>query len=117
MFSSTSFAGWKYADTNAETGSTHYVDFERIKKHDGYVYFWMLRDFSKPLLGDLSAKTYNQGDCKKFRLKYLSFSLHKGSMGGGEVSGTSNTPDKEWRYPSPDSSDEIILKTVCQYAR
>ena len=98
-------------------GNTHYVDFERIKKHDGYVYYWELGDLLKPNeYGILSGKAYKQGDCKKFRYKYLSFSFHKEPMGGG-TGETLNTPDKEWTYPPPDSVSETILKSVCQYAR
>ena len=118
MFSpSTSFAGWTKVGENVD-GDTYYVDFERIKKHDGYVYYWELGDGLKPDEdGTLSAKVYKQGDCKKFRLKFVSISSHKGSMGGGEIGETSNTPDKEWRYPPPDSVSEYVLKTVCAYAR
>ena len=119
MFSpSTSFAGWKKVSENVD-GDTFYVDFERIRKHDGYVYYWELMDLLKPTkeTGYWSVKTYIQGDCKKFRLKWLSMSFHKGPMGGGETSEIDNTPDKEWRYPPPDSVSEYVLKTVCQYAR
>ena len=113
MFSSTSFAEWKKVSKNVD-GTTFYVDFERIRKHDGYVYFWQLGDWLKPNEdGDLSTKIYIQGDCKKFRYKYLSGSSHKEPMGGGEIRLTSNTPDKNWRYPPPDSVAETILKSVC----
>ena len=116
MFSSTSFAGWKKVHEDVR-GTTFYVDFERIKKHDGYVYYWELGDWLKPDEdGDLSGKIYKQVDCKKFRYKFLSGSFHKEPMGGG-TGETLNTPDKDWNYPPPDSSGEIILKTVCQYAR
>ncbi len=117
MFSpSTSFAGWTKVSESV-SGSTFYVDFERIKKHDGYVYWWELSDWLKPTeYGTLSAKTYIQGDCKKFRYKWLSGSSHKEPMGGG-TGEIDNTPDKEWTYPPPDSVSETVLKTVCQYAR
>ena len=117
MFSpSTSFAGWTEVGENV-SGSTYYVDFERIRKDDGYVYYWYLGDYLKPNeYGNFSAKVYIQGDRKKFRYKSLSDSFHKEPMGRGD-SETNNTPDKEWRYPSPDSSIETILKSVCQYAR
>lgn len=63
-------------------GNTFYVDFERIKKHGGYVYFWILSDYLKPdKYGDLSFKRYNQGDCKLFRVKPLSYVFHKQPMG------------------------------------
>ena len=98
-------------------GDTFYVDFERIRKHEGYVYFWVLLDYLKPdQLGDLSSTDYFQGDCKLMGLKFLSSSRHKEPMGRG-TGETDNKPDKEWRYPPPNSSIEFILKSVCKYAK
>ena len=115
MFSSsTSFAEWKKVGENAI--ATFYVDFESIRKHDGYVYYWRLSDWLKPIKGDLSYKIHEQADCKKFRYKWLSFSSYQEPMGGG-TGETLNAPDKEWRYPLPDSAFETILKSVCQYVR
>ena len=119
MFSSTSFAEWKRVFT-AEHGDTLYVDFESIKKYDGYIYFWYLSDFLKPLItgGDLlSVRSYWQGDCKKFRYKILSYSWHKEPIGGGEISSTHNLSDEEWISPSSDPVFDQILKSVCAYAR
>ena len=94
-------------------GDTFYVDFERIRKHDGYVYFWTLDDLVKPTkFGDLSFKIYHQGDCKLFRLKYLSSSHHKEPMGGG--TGKIHTLKKDWFYTPPNSSGESILKSLCK---
>mgnify|MGYP004005018577 CR=1 FL=1 len=93
---------------------TYYVDFERIRKVDGYVYYWWLGDFVKPIQGILSVKQYSQGDCKLFRFKYLSVSGHKEPMGGG--TGEVSEPvgkNGNWKYPSPNSSSETILKQVC----
>ena len=112
MFSSTSFAEWTKVATGVD-GRTYYVDFERIRKHDGYVYWWGLTDYLKAVDGDLSYKQYNQGDCKLFRFKYLSDSYHKQPMGKGDKTGGSNKPDKDWSYPSPNSVVETILKSVC----
>ena len=112
MFSSTSFAEWTKVGKDTD-GNTFYVDFERIRKHDGYVYWWDLSDYLKPRQEYLSAKQYNQGDCKLFRVKYLSDSYYTQPMGQGTPSTTSNKPDKEWRYPSPNSVIETILKSVC----
>ena len=85
------------------------------KKHGGYVYWWDLTDYLKPnKWGDLSAKIYNQGDCKLFRYKFLSFSFHKEPMGGG--SGDVQEPEKKyqgWQYPPPDSVEETLLKSAC----
>jgi len=115
MFSSTSFSEWKKVAVNV-TGSTFYVDFERIRKHGGYVYWWELFDFLKPDEdGDLSQKSYRQGECKLYRYKFLSGSYHKQPMGGGNSSGP--TPPDKWRYPAPDTPGEFVLKTVCAYAK
>ncbi|MBI37020.1 MAG: hypothetical protein CL568_05495 [Alphaproteobacteria bacterium] len=112
MFSSTSFAGWTKVSKNV-SGDTFYVDFERIRKHGGYVYFWGLSDYLKPTeTGLLSGKRYHQGDCKLFRFKKLSYSFHNEPM--GRDTGDSFSPkNPEWKYPPPNSSMEEILKTVC----
>ena len=119
MFSSTSFAGWKEVTEGGEsvnTGDTFYVDFDRIRKHEGYIYFWVLHDYLKPITNNnLSAKNYKQGDCKLFRYKDLSWIFHKEPMGGGI--GNPETPDNKWRYPSPNSVNEGILKSVCEYSK
>jgi hypothetical protein len=115
IFSSPSYAEWTGVSegTGTNSGNFFYVDFERMRKHDGYVYWWNLTDFLKPTeYGDFSAKSYHQGDCKLFRFKKLSFSFHKEPMGGG-TGEMINKPDKEWTYPSPNSVNEIILKAVC----
>ncbi len=111
MFSSTSFGEWTELDKGV-SGDTYYVDFERIRKHNGYVYWWQLRDYLKPYQGVLSTKMYHQSDCKLFRYKILSFSFHKEPMGGG--TGRVQEPiQKGWKYPNPDSINEFILKSVC----
>ena len=111
MFSSPSYSEWTMVNKSVD-GNTSYVDFERIRKHDGYVYWWSLLDYLEPLKGYLSVKTYLQGDCKLFRYKNLSASFHKEPMGEG--TGRSISPkNPEWIYPSPDSADEKPLKTVC----
>ena len=115
MFPSTSFSGWTKVAENVN--GTYYVDFERIRKHGDYIKFWELGDLLKPEKdGTLSYKLYQQGDCKLFRYKYLSSSNYKRSMGEGH--GTIyNEPDKDWRYPSPYSINEIVLKPVCDYVK
>ena len=116
IFSSTSFAEWKKVSKNID-GDTWYVDFERIRKVDGYVYWWELEDHLKPDKdGDYSYKHYRQGDCKLFRRKNLSSIYYKEPMGRGTY-----TPHKlknpEWNYPPPNSVNESILKKVCKYAK
>ena len=115
LLSTPVFGEWTKVSKNAD--ATYYVDFDRIRKHGGYVYWWDLSDYWKPTkYGDLSAKLYKQGDCKLFRFKVLSDSFHKEPMGKG-TGLMDNKPDKKWDYPSPNSSLETILKSVCEYAK
>ena len=96
-------------------GNTVYVDFERIRKLDGYFYWWVLVDqLETDEYGTLSSKSYSQVDCTLFRYQILTFSFHKEAMGEGigDVSKPGGKM-KSWLYPPPDSGQEFILKTVC----
>ena len=112
MIPSTSFAGWtKVAESTG--GSTYYVDFERIRNHDGSVYFWILKDYLKPdKYGDFSVKVYQQGDCNLFRKKILNYVFYKLQMGEGSGE-SSNESNPEWIYPTPNTVGEDYLKEVC----
>jgi hypothetical protein len=116
MFSSTSFAGWTQVTEglgDTYSGDIYYVDFERIRKHGGSVYWWQLSDLIKPDEdGYFSYKAYHQGDYISFRVKHLSVSFHKKKMGRapGEVF---NPKNPEWIYPTPNSVDEVTLNAVC----
>ena len=128
MFSSTSFAGWKkvtdelqtikYAEFVWKSVLTFYVDFERIRKSDGYIYWWTIMEREKAPLGtnELSFQSYAQGDCKIFRYKFLQYVAYEERMGRGRGR---NITDKnpEWIYPTPNSSNETVLKSVCAYAK
>ena len=120
MFSSTSFGGWTKVSEGVggiNRGNTFYVDFERIRKHDGYVYYWRMSDYLKPTInGHFSDKVYIQGDCKSFGIKFLNSFYHREPMGEGTTYRTYIKPDNEWRYVSPNSILEIALNFVCEYA-
>ncbi len=112
MFSSPSYAKWIKV-VEGVNGNTFYVDFERIRKHGGYVYFWNLNDYLKPdEYGMWSSETYNQVRCSRLLYKKLSVSHHKEPMGGGiGVTHTSKNP--EWKNLTLYSRWELILKKVC----
>jgi hypothetical protein len=111
IFSSPSYAKW--TKVSEGVAKIQYVDFEKIRKNNGYVYFWQLFDNLKPTkYGILSKKIYNQGDCKLFRYKNLSSVVHKQPMGRGWWR-TSPQKKPEWRYPSPGSVIDVILKRIC----
>jgi hypothetical protein len=111
MFSSPSYAKWTKIGKSVN-GDTSYVDFERIRKVNGYVYYWDLVDFPKPEQGYLSASGYQETDCKLFRKKTLTENYFTDQMGRG-TSKTDNKKNPEWVYPPPNSVIEVILKSVC----
>ncbi len=116
MFSTPSYGEWtKVSET--VNGDTVYVDFERIKKHGGYVYWWDLMNNLKPTTtGTLSVKSYHQGDCKVFPRKPLTGIFYKESMGEGTGNVLEPPPEyKVWKYPIPNSIDEVVLKAVCNH--
>ena len=114
MFSSTSYAEWTKVSEGVD-GDNYYVNFDWIRKHGGYVYYWYLTDYLKPdKYGDLSSKIYTQGDCKRLRVKALSYSFHNEPMGGGTAEIIEPKEDNtNWKYPPPKSSMETMLKSVC----
>ncbi len=113
MFSTPSYGEWTKTSVN-DIGDTFYVDFDRIRKHGEYVFWWGISDYLKPKsVGQWSSRVYRQGDCKLFRFKILSDSYYKEPMGGGESFLSSNVPDENWSYPPPNSNAEKIIKRVC----
>ena len=113
IFSFNGFAEWTKI-TESIDGNKFYIDFERIRKAGNYIYYWELRDYPKvDEYGDLSSKKYIEADCKIFRYKYLMDSYHVQRMGKGKPSTSSNKPDKDWRYPIPNTVGETIMKTIC----
>jgi len=113
VFSSPTYAGWM--EIIKGNGITFYVDFDKIKKKDGYVYYWELGDYLKPNeFGDLSAKVYREVDCKLFRFKVLGDSYYTEPMGRGTPSASSNIADKEWSdLTTHNSAAYSVLKKVC----
>jgi hypothetical protein len=95
----------------------YYVDFDRIRKYEGYVYYWEMIDRRKPVNEALSSIKYSQIDCKIFRYKGLSRTYYTGHKGGGAVSLESHVAQKDWTYPHPTTLRETILKSVCDYVK
>jgi hypothetical protein len=112
MFSSPIYAEWTKIFA-ANDGTNYYVDFDRIRQHDGHYYYWSLIDYIKPNPhGDLSSKTYSRGDCELYRVKILSYTYHRQPMGLGNPSVFGNK-EKEWINVPPGSGGEAQLITVC----
>lgn len=117
VFSSAGFAEWKEV-AKSDVGDSFYIDFERIKQHNGRTYFWRLDDYKKPIttgnLRKLSSRHYIEGDCDVFRLKMLGSTFFDGPMASGKSLDASET---DWSYPPPGSTDEFILKRICNLSK
>lgn len=109
------YAEWSFV-VDTSRGDTFYADFDRLRKSNGFVYFWSLADFKsgKQKDGFLSAKSYFQGDCKAFRMKQLSSTNHRLPM-GKDLGNTFTFEKPEWIYPNPSSVLEAVLEKVCNY--
>jgi len=113
--SSVAYAEWTMVTKNVN-GNTFYVDLDRIRKHDGKVYFWHLLDYSKPTkTGVLSSKVYLEAECGRFRFRILNDTYYNGPMASGTVNSSNYTPDENWIYPPPNSPFEDVLKTACNH--
>ena len=114
MFSSVSVAEWTKLISSVN-GDTFYVDYKRIRQHDGYVSYWMLSDFLMPTKwGDFSTETYRQGDCKSFRFRNLRFIQYKKKMGQG-IGDVYLPKNIKSNHPRPDSLNKAILNMVCNH--
>ena len=61
-FSSYSNGEWTYVTKNVE-GDEFYIDYDRFKKRDNYVYTWVLTDYLEPEYGDLSSFQFIKIHC------------------------------------------------------
>ena len=110
----TSYAEWLLVDVNE--GAAFFIEDTSVEESDGYVYFWMLTNFHKPVptTGHLSAKTLEELDCKTPRKsRTLSISAYKEAMAVGNADITRSKAGN-WVYFQPNSTIELIAETVCQ---
>lgn len=112
-FSAGSWAEWTL-EAEAVDGEKIYVDFDRIRKVKGLVYYWVLRDRLEPFKESLSNKVYVKADCETVRKMTLSQSEYRLPIAEGDAIITF-TPDPKWRYAYPDSVGEAILQAVCNH--
>ncbi len=113
LFSAGSWAEWIEVSEGVTSGNKQYVDFDRIRKVNGLVYFWDLDDLLEPnSTGTMSYKSYNKADCETVRKMILSMSVYRVPMAEGAADMT-YTPDPEWTYAPPESVLEVKLNAVC----
>ena len=99
--------------TELEDSSSVYIEMDTIKKVDGFIYYWVMRDFIVPdKNGDLSGQVYHLGECRTEKVKYLTFIFYTRNMGRGEAN--KHAPfETFWEYPAPGSSTLSELRHAC----
>jgi hypothetical protein len=112
LISFNSYGEWVKFDEDND--ATWYIDYDAIKKNNGYIYYWELQSNFKPLgHGVQSFQIYHQGDCRVHRFKDLTFTEYKQAMGRGES--TNHPPGRdEWVYPRPGSFYGEMLEAACK---
>jgi len=114
MFSSTSYAEWKKVTSNLD-GADFYVDFETIKRNNGFLYYWGLDDYLEPLSDDdgprFSSILMYKVDCDLLRFKRLTATFYSGQMGKGSSKVLGG--DEDWQYTPPNSSGTFVRNKLC----
>ena len=120
LFPMTSFAEWKKI-TEAEDGSTYYIDVASIKQNNGFVYYWILIDYLKSTkIGTYSDISEYKVNCENEKQTWLSNTFYSQPMAKGKII-TEKIPVwnyygstlNEIRYLTPGSLGHNILKEVC----
>ena len=111
MFCNVSVAEW-YKIGKTDEG-TFYLDVDRIRSDNNYVYYWEMADLNKPTNQALSILRYIKGDCSIIRFKTLQYVLYDGNMASGEKQ-MRDSVKKDWKYYSPGGIGEDILEKACK---
>jgi hypothetical protein len=115
VLSSSAAAEW--VEVGGNESATTYADPATIRRAGNMVRMWHLLDYAKArgikgIKPHLSVRMLDEYDCAQERARTLSFSLHSGSMGEGEVVGASNNPGN-WRPVPPDTLVETLRGFAC----
>ena len=112
LFSSASYAKW--TKVSASDSNTYYIDVGKVKKKDGYVYYWELSDYLKlDKWKRMSSKSLMEGDCnipRKAREIYVNY--YSQPMGIGLAS-MSSSEKQDWHHSVPNSALERMLNFAC----
>ena len=105
-------AKWSIISISTDGETRYFLDYDRIRKHNGNTYYWMMTDRSGKDDTFLSTVEYSVADCALFKSRYLKLFFFFKEMGRGE-SIEDDEPGGPWTYPLPNSNHENILQEVC----
>jgi len=111
-FSPPSHAEWKLIGHHLGV-SDIYIDFERVRKKNGYYFVWVLYDHKFSKKDFSSIITLEKLDCKSRRTKRLDGTLFSGRMGTGRVIYSEDSSENKWEYSIPNSTGDRVLIEIC----
>ena len=120
MLSFNSYGEWTFIGQNSDDDS-FYIDLDRVKSSEGYVYWWDLGDWVEPYEDETgiiekpvySQMEYVQGECAIKRFKTLSTNFYEEPM-GEELIYTFNDPEPLWDYFPPNSMGDEVFDISCR---
>ena len=97
-----------------DDGETFYLAIDSIKKVDGFIYYWYMRDFADDeKMGPIrSEKIFVQGDCSVPRTKHLSYHWFKKPK-GRDIEMSDDPESPEWKFVAPESFGGWLLNINC----
>ena len=112
-------AEWTLVSIGEDTKNNIYLDFERIKKVDGNIYFLYLQNFPESQefkFGTVwSSLSYAEADCKIHRFNNIEDHAYDQRMAKGLHLKQFKPKKKNWKNPVPNSLYDSLLKAVCDY--
>ena len=108
---------WKKLEEGDEY--VRYYDIDTVKKIDGIVHIWSMKDFKKPQLnGNLSTKYYSKYDCNLKRYKILSIIEYETNMGRGrkftyKKNISNEVDDGDWAYAKSNGEGNDSFRLLC----
>ena len=116
VFTANCKAEWTFVATGKSGGSVS-IDFEKIKKSDGKIYFWYLIDFNEAKNYEfgttLSNAVYAEADCKIYRFNDIEYHAYSQKNGKGTLLNSFKNLEKDWYNPLPNTLYDIMLTRLC----
>ena len=115
--SSPCLSKWKKLEEG--DGYIKYYDIDTVKKIDGIIHIWSMKDFKKPQLnGNLSTKYYSKYDCNLKRYKILSIIEYETNMGRGrkftyKKNILNEVDDGDWAYAKSHGEGNDSFRLLC----
>jgi hypothetical protein len=112
FFPIASHGEWTFIDKSINDVG-FFIDTQNIKENNGYVYYWRLQNYERPIHGRMSVTEFFELDCKIPRKeRRLTITSYPSPMAKGDYIISDSTRDK-WVYNAPGTLGELMTLYVC----